>query len=1537
MSKILGLDLGTNSIGWAVVDDSNNKILGMGSRIFPEGVIAKTIGSGEKEESKNASRRESRQQRRQYYRKRLRKIKLLRTLIDFNMCPLKHQELDKWAKWDKSKGKAGRIAPNSKDFQDWLNMNPYFLRDKALNESLTLFELGRVLYHLIQRRGFLSNRKGNDDGKIYKGKVGMVGIDDTKKQIKDSTLGSFLQSIYPKQGEPFRLIVDEDGNELRVRARYTLRDMYVKEFNLIWERQSTVLGLNTKTAIKTKTRFLKGNLNNKRNIEKIERLKSKFGNTNISIEEIKTKTKGKQFKVTTTEKVPLKIFLGGQIYEDKKGNLKYKSNESVLFWQRPLRSQKGLLSKCRFEPDVKDEIGNYLQRGKTPSHLSHPLYEEFRALQFINNIEYGQKQKLDENQRIQVLQLINSKDKNFNFSEIPKKLKMQYEKWNYGNEQKVSGNYTTKHLSSLFSKEIWEAKKDEIWHCFHFFEDNENLANKLINDFELTNKDVFASVKKINLKEGYSNVSIKAIKNILPYLHKGYQMSDATILGGVRNAFGKRWKYFKESHDQIEKDILKIIHKKNNKEGEAIENIKIYLSETNNSYGFSENDKCFIKLYHHSQEINIKKLQNKLSSIENLRNPIVQQGVNETRRLVNQLIIEYGKFDRIQVELGREIKNSKKGRQKQRKRIDENTVKNNEAQRLLTEYGLKHSRDNIQKVLLYKEMQEKGVVTICPYTNKSINISDVLGSENKIQIEHIIPKSISLNDSLSNKTLCESKFNALKGKMTPYQFYLKNNDSKLWGGAHSWEEIEQRAFRVLPYSKAKRFTSKIKIEDKEVKSGFIERQLNDTRYISKKTKEIISQICDDVRVLPGSLTSELRHLWGLNNILQPVMLVDLPNFKLEEGKVIPHYVVLNTENKPVSAIPVYRDKPILKVNETTISGKVDKGVFSSNEKFIKLEIKTPELENGDYWLKLKLSEPKKVIRIFKERPLTNENEIVLRGKIEREKFKNNGIGAVNAKGFDNGFYWAKFPINKIKFETPKKGIQPKKTGKQILLYGEVKEGIFESYIFKCETYEVDGKYWMLLDIDTENVIFDRAINVRPSISKGEIIIEGSVNDEGVFVSEIDVEHQFKTKEKQGKYWIKFNIQNDLNKFYAIENIKPTLEEKQKLLEGNVWVDKYTGEIKFDPKKNRDDNRHHAIDALAIALSKQAYLQKLSIYNEQREAKKKGLIFDKEQLDFPEPWFKFHNDAKKEAEKILISYKQNRKVLTEVRKRITKNGKTYISVGNAVRGKLHKENFYGSRQSPFKTTKGYHIRKYVADLKDNQLSKIVDKNIREIIIDAREKEIEIKKEIAILEKQIKKVRTEEEENVLKNQIKGLKNDIQQLYTLKNKKGGERVPIKKVRIREEMSNAQPVKEINQWVNPRNNHHVLIYKDKNGDLKESVVSFWEAVERQKQGLKIFQLPQKDRDGTIVTTLQENDMFILGVTDDEYRDNKNNSAFLTKYLYRVQKISKKKKSFEFNFRHHLASTLNNEIEGISIQSFKKWSKLNPIKIVILETGKIK
>jgi CRISPR-associated endonuclease Csn1 len=225
MAKILGLDLGTNSIGWALIDDKLNKILGIGSRIFPMGV--ENLGDGDNEMSKNASRTGARGVRRQFFRRRLRKKVLLKLLSEHNMCPMQTKDFEDW--------KQTKQFPSEK-LATWFAMNPYELRQKALNDKLSLEEIGRIFYHLIQRRGFLSNSRkgGSDDGAIFKGnaKEGKIGIDDTLESIEGKTLGSYLFEIYPKENQPFK-----DGLE-RIRNRYTTRKMYVDEFELIWNKQA---------------------------------------------------------------------------------------------------------------------------------------------------------------------------------------------------------------------------------------------------------------------------------------------------------------------------------------------------------------------------------------------------------------------------------------------------------------------------------------------------------------------------------------------------------------------------------------------------------------------------------------------------------------------------------------------------------------------------------------------------------------------------------------------------------------------------------------------------------------------------------------------------------------------------------------------------------------------------------------------------------------------------------------------------------------------------------------------------------------------------------------------------------------------------------------------------------------------------------------------------------------------------------------------------------------------------------------------------
>lgn len=194
----LGLDIGSNSIGWALVDlGEKPSIVDMGVRVFPEGVDRDTKGL---EKSKNATRREARGARRTHQRRNLRKERLVSILQSVGLLPKDESEL-----------------------KSLFHSSPYQLRKKGLDEKLEPYEFGRVLYHLSQRRGFKSNRKSGkakEDGVIIKGANALQTEMDSKGC---RTIGEYFAGLNP--------------DEQRVRGRYTFRSMYEKEFSLLWTKQ----------------------------------------------------------------------------------------------------------------------------------------------------------------------------------------------------------------------------------------------------------------------------------------------------------------------------------------------------------------------------------------------------------------------------------------------------------------------------------------------------------------------------------------------------------------------------------------------------------------------------------------------------------------------------------------------------------------------------------------------------------------------------------------------------------------------------------------------------------------------------------------------------------------------------------------------------------------------------------------------------------------------------------------------------------------------------------------------------------------------------------------------------------------------------------------------------------------------------------------------------------------------------------------------------------------------------------------------------
>ena len=1490
METTLGIDLGTNSIGLAIIDQAQSQILYSGIRIFPEGITSKTIGQGDKEESRNATRRNKRQIRRQYFRKKLRKIKLLEILIQYGMCPLTPEELRHWKNWDKHQKSSAREFPDTLEFREWLKLNPYQLRKQAVTEDITRPELGRIFYQMIQRRGFLSSRKGKEDGKIFTGKDQMVGIDETRKNLQNRTLGAYLYEIAPKAGEKYRF------RQERIRARYTLRDMYIREFEIIWNRQAPHLGLTDELTLQKRHLFLEGSSANNRNSKLITHLETKYGREHVIQEDS---------RITVTFPVPLKELLGGKIELDEE-NLKFKCNESVLFWQRPLRSQKSLLSKCVFEGRrFYDPLHQkWITAGPTPAPLSHPEFEEFRAYQFINNITYGKGEHLNAIQRDALFELMCTESKDFSFDKISKHLKL-FEHFNFDKETKVPACTTISQLRKLFPPEVWQQYREEIWHCFYFYDDNELLFKKLKKDYRLLTDEI-EKIKKIRLTEGYGHVSLKAIRRINPYLRKGYAYSTAVLLGGIRNAFGDRFAYFKESEPEIEQAVCRILKEKN-AEGEAIQKIKDYL--TAHHYGFIENDRAFQKLYHHSQPITAQTQQEKLPQTENLRNPIVQQALNELRRTVNKLLadcrLKYGEsfqFDHIHVEMGRELRNSKAEREKQAHNISENEKKNEAARLKLREFGLQPSRDNIQKYLLYKEIEEKAGSVCCPYTGKTINIFDVLGSDGCIQIEHIIPYSISLDDSFANKTLCDATFNREKGELSPYDFYSKNPSPARWG-VHSWEDVEERAFRLLPYLKAKRFIRRKNPDTSE----FITRQLNDTRYMGKKAVEYLNTICKDVKAFPGQLTAEIRHLWGLNNILQPVPEITIMPPTPIEGKRKEYYLITNEQNQVVRFAPKEGDSPQTEENEILLAGTVEHKTF----KHTSLQEFPAEVPDGKYWVRLKLSSPISWFPLFATKPISADNQLVMKGQIDKGVFVCERLKQKLKTDLPNGSYWVKLPVINRSFQDGESVNNAKPTPRQVQLFGNTREGIFQCASYRCRTTGADGKFWCTLDVDTEHPEFTKTKNATPPVLENQIVLPGSVDEEGVFGTEEDLRYQIPTSLTKGKYYGIFPIEFRYPELILVESGAPKINKGENLIEGQVWVDEHTGDIRFDPKKNREDQRHHAIDAIVIALSSQSLFQRLSTYNATRKNKERGMNSSEH---FPLPWPGFTNDTRQSVENILVSYKQNPRSLCKISKTIRKDGRKIQSVGNAVRGQLHKDTVYGKHTAPGSTDPTYHIRKDIRELKTSkQIDKVVDLTIRTMLLKHLQENYHLD--------------TAKEFNVPADAF--FKDGAYRVF-LPNKHG-EPVPIKKIRMKENMENAERLKDnVNQYVNPRNNHHVMLYTDTEGNLQEKIVSFWTVIERQNQGQPIFQLPNDGKE--MVCTLQINDVFIIGLKAEELEVYRNDRTTLSQYLYRVQKLS----SMYYVFRYHLASTLTNEKEEIRIVSFDAWKRANPVKVHIDEIGNI-
>lgn len=783
MKTILGLDLGSASIGWALINEHENKtsIIALGSRIIPyEGTEGKDFAKGTGE-SRNALRTKARTARKGYDRYQLRRKYLVEALVAAKMYP-------------------DETLKNLPKNELWS------LRNKAVNFQITLKELGRLLLWLNQKRGYKSSRSDANLGKKDTEYVSLVKSRHEKIKELNLTIGQYFSNELSK--DPF----------FRVKENIFPREAYIEEFDTICNTQ--------------------------------------------------------------------KSFYPDVLDEEFISKLR---NE-IIYYQRPLKSQKGLVSVCEFEgfwKTGKDKKEYFV--GPKVAPKSSPIYQLSKMWENINNIKVGSRigqnieitleQKgeifhhLDNNEKLTVTDLLK-------ILQLDKKncfINKQIQKGIVGNitkhaiRQCFNNSSDYDHLLSL-NLNIIETEKQgylidkktgeilnekniryvdadienepfyQLWHTIYSIQDTQECSNALQERFAIE-PNVADKLANIDFnKYAFGNKSAKVIRKILPYLMEGDKYNEAMSYAGYVHS------------DSLTKG----------------ENLK-------------------------------RKLLNQLKPFEknSLRQPIVEKILNQMVNVVNAIIekyserdengeiIRYFKFDEIRVELARELKQSKEERNETDKAMSKRQRENENIKKRLAEYGLRSTRNNIVKWRLYEEIdnEEKKLNAICIYCGQPISLTEAIKG-NDVDIEHIIPKSKLFDDSQSNKTLAHRHCNKNKNDRTSYDF-MKSKPTEVF---EAYVERVNSLYSNFIINKAKR--DKLLMPEDKIPNNFIDRQLRESQYIARKSREILQTICYNVWATSGSVTAELRHLWGWDDITMNLQfekykqlgLTEIVEWESEHGK-----------------------------------------------------------------------------------------------------------------------------------------------------------------------------------------------------------------------------------------------------------------------------------------------------------------------------------------------------------------------------------------------------------------------------------------------------------------------------------------------------------------------------------------------------------------------------------------------------------------------------------------------------------------------------
>ncbi|EWC92088.1 type II CRISPR RNA-guided endonuclease Cas9 [Porphyromonas catoniae] len=769
--KVLGLDLGVGSIGWCLItldkDEKPQSILGMGSRIVPLSADDATEFTQGKAITKNKMRTVARTIRKGMDRYQLRREALKKVLREHGMLPdealIKLPLLELWE-----------------------------LRARAATpgEQLSLTELGRVLLHINQKRGY-KHAKADEAAEAE--------TESKAKKEKESYVAQ-VKGRYQALKEKGQTIGQHFAGELRANQQTAPRGTYYTY-----------------------------------------RIKKQVYPREAYIEEYD--------RIMAAQRV----FYPELLTDALIGRIR----DRIIFYQRPLKSCKQLVSFCEFEKKekvirvkhtnkegVEELVEKTITIGPKVAPKSSPIFQVCKVWESIHNIrlyhpdgtervlEQEEKQKLfdylQENDKLSLTVLrkelkIKPKDKLWcdkllvngiagnTTAAILRKVLKGYEQY----EGLLRFNLTTRDSHEVDEDGVIRPIIDEsyqneplykLWHILYSIEDREEMRSALIGQLGIKAEDLDSGLMdalyKIDfVKQGYGNKSAKFICKLLPHLQEGKMYSEAAEAAGVRHS---------DSMTAQERD-----------ERSLLEEIPLLQKNA-------------------------------------LRQPVVEKILNQMINLVNALKREHGEIDEVRVELARELKMSREEREQVLSNNRKRKGKNETIAKRIAAEDITPTKARIQKYSLWEESGGR-----CIYCGNPVGVVQFLRGE-EIEVEHIIPRSILFDDSMSNKVCACRSCNQEKGN----RFAMVYIQTKGW--EQDYISRIETLFKGKKISDSKR--QRLLMLPENLPEDFIERHLRLTQYISREAQGILRKGIRLVSASEGGVTAKLRQLWGYDNILRDLNL-----------------------------------------------------------------------------------------------------------------------------------------------------------------------------------------------------------------------------------------------------------------------------------------------------------------------------------------------------------------------------------------------------------------------------------------------------------------------------------------------------------------------------------------------------------------------------------------------------------------------------------------------------------------------------------------